>query len=111
MSRWNSWLTELMPELFIEISPELAGDKGIYNNQQVRIITPRGQIQARALITGRMRPFLINGRPVHQVGMPWHWGWQGVAVGDVVNQLTAMIGDPNVSIHEAKAFVCNVEKA
>jgi formate dehydrogenase major subunit len=58
-----------------------------------------------------MRTFLINGRRVHQVGMPWHWGWQGVAVGDVVNQLTAIIGDPNVSIHEAKAFVCNVEKA
>jgi formate dehydrogenase major subunit len=111
MSRWNSWLTELMPELFIEISPELAGEKGIYNNQRVRIITPRGQIQARALITGRMRPFLINGRRVHQVGMPWHWGWQGVVAGDVVNQLTALIGDPNVSIHEAKAFVCNVEKA
>jgi formate dehydrogenase major subunit len=111
MSRWNSWLTELMPELFIEISPELAGEKGIYNNQRVRITTPRGQIRARALITGRIRPFLINGRRVHQVGMPWHWGWQGVVAGDVVNQLTAMIGDPNVSIHEAKTFVCNVEKA
>jgi formate dehydrogenase major subunit len=111
MSRWNTWLTELMPELFIEISPELAGKKGITNNQQVHISTPRGQIQARALITGRMRPFLINGRRIHQVGMPWHWGWQGIVVGDVVNQLTAMVGDPNVSIHEAKAFVCNVEKA
>jgi formate dehydrogenase major subunit len=111
MSRWNSWLTELMPELFIEISPELAAEKGINNNQRVRIATPRGGIQARALITGRMRPLLINGQRVHQVGMPWHWGWQGVVAGDVVNQLTAMIGDPNVSIHEAKAFVCNVEKA
>jgi formate dehydrogenase major subunit len=107
MSRWNPWLTELMPELFIEISPELAGEKGIYNNQRVMITTPRGRIRARALITGRMRPFLINGRRIHQVGMPWHWGWQGVVVGDVVNQLTALIGDPNVSIHEAKAFVCN----
>jgi len=111
MSRWNSWLTELMPELFIEISPELAGEKGIYNNQRVMITTPRGGIRARALITGRIRPFLINGRRVHQVGMPWHWGWQGVVAGDVVNQLTALVGDPNVSIHEAKAFVCNVEKA
>jgi formate dehydrogenase major subunit len=111
MSRWNTWLTELMPELFIEISPELAKEKGIYNNQRVHITTPRGQIQARALVTGRMRPFWISGRRVHQVGMPWHWGWQGLVVGDVVNQLTALIGDPNVSIHEAKAFVCNVEKA
>jgi formate dehydrogenase major subunit len=110
MSRWNPWLTELMPELFIEISPELAEEKGISKNQRVWITTPRGRIQARALVTARMRPFLIGGRRVHQVGMPWHWGWQGVAVGDVVNHLTAMIGDPNVSIHEAKAFVCNVEK-
>ena len=110
MSRWNPWLTELMPELFIEISPELAGEKGINNNQRVRITTPRGEIQARALVTGRMRPILIGDGRVHQVGMPWHWGWQGVVVGDVVNQLTALIGDPNVSIHEAKAFTCNVEK-
>ncbi|MEJ2285630.1 MAG: molybdopterin dinucleotide binding domain-containing protein, partial [Desulfobacterales bacterium] len=111
MSRWNSWLTEIMPELFIEISPELAVEKGIYNNQRVRITTPRGGIRARALVTDRMRPFLINGKSIHQVGMPWHWGWQGIVVGDVVNHLTALIGDPNVSIHEAKAFVCNVEKA
>ena len=44
------------------------------------------------------------------LGMPWHWGWQGLAVGDVVNDLTSWVGDPNVSIHEGKAFVCNVEK-
>jgi formate dehydrogenase major subunit len=110
MSRWNAWLAELMPELFIEVSPELAQEKGISNQQRVKVSTPRGRIEARALITGRLRPFLIGGRCVHQVGMPWHWGWQGVVVGDVVNQLTAMVGDPNVSIHEAKAFVCNVEK-
>jgi formate dehydrogenase major subunit len=111
MSRWNPWLSELMPVLFVEISPELAEEIGIYNNQRVRITTPRGSIQARAFITGRIRPFLIGGRRIHHVGMPWHWGWQGVVVGDAVNQLTALVGDPNVSIHEAKAFVCNVEKA
>ncbi|MEJ2154937.1 MAG: molybdopterin-dependent oxidoreductase [Desulfobacteraceae bacterium] len=111
MSRWNPWLSELMPELFIEVSPELAGELEIYDNQPVRITTLRGSIQARALITGRMRPFLIGGKRIHHVGMPWHWGWQGVVVGDAVNQLTALIGDPNVSIHESKAFVCNVEKA
>jgi formate dehydrogenase major subunit len=111
MSRWNPWLTELMPELFVEISHELAEEKGIYNNQLVWITTPRSRVQARALVTGRVHPFLIGGRRIHHVGMPWHWGWQGLVVGDVVNQLTAMIGDPNVSIHEAKAFVCDVEKA
>ncbi len=111
MSRWNPWLTELMPELFIEISPELANEKGIRNTDWVRVSTPRAQIRAKALVTRRVRPFRLAGKVVHQVGMPWHWGWEGVATGDVVNTLTSLVGDPNVSIHEGKAFVCNVEKA
>jgi formate dehydrogenase major subunit len=111
MSRWNPWLTELMPELFIELSPELAQTKGIRNTDWVRISTPRAQIRAKALVTRRVRPFRLGDKVIHQVGMPWHWGWEGVVKGDVVNTLTAMVGDPNVSIHEGKAFVCNVEKA
>jgi formate dehydrogenase major subunit len=111
MSRWNPWLTELQPELFIELSPELAAEKGIRNLDWVKISTPRAQIRAKALVTRRLRPFTIAGRPVHQVGMPWHWGYEGVVTGDVVNELSALVGDPNVSIHEGKAFVCNVERA
>jgi formate dehydrogenase major subunit len=111
MSRWNPWLTELQPELFIELSPELAESKGIRNLDWVRISTPRAQIRAKALVTRRMRPFTIDGKVVHQVGMPWHWGYEGVVTGDVVNELTALVADPNVSIHEGKAFVCNVERA
>jgi formate dehydrogenase major subunit len=111
MSRWNPWLTELQPELFIELSPELAAEKGIRNLDWVKISTPRAQIRAKALVTRRLRPFTIAGRTVHQVGMPWHWGYEGVVTGDVVNELSALVGDPNVSIHEGKAFVCNVERA
>jgi formate dehydrogenase major subunit len=111
MSRWNPWLTELMPELFIELSPELASEKGIKNTDWVRISTPRSQIRAKALVTRRLRPFRMGNQVVHQVGMPWHWGWEGVVTGDVVNSLSSMVGDPNVTIHEGKAFVCNVEKA
>ncbi len=111
MSRWNPWLTQLMPELFIELSPELASEKGIRNTEWVRVSTPRAQIRAKALVTRRLRPFRLGHKIVHQVGMPWHWGWEGVVTGDVVNTLTAMVGDPNVSIHEGKAFICNVEKA
>jgi formate dehydrogenase major subunit len=110
MSRWNPWLTELMPELFVELSPELAGEKGIRTKDWVRISTPRGEIRARALVTRRVRPFRLGDKVIHQVGMPWHWGWEGVVTGDVVNTLTSLVGDPNVSIHEGKAFVCNVEK-
>jgi formate dehydrogenase major subunit len=111
MSRWNPWLTELQPELFIELSPELAAEKGIANLAWVRITSPRATIRAKALVTRRLRPFRIDGKTVHQVGMPWHWGYEGISTGDVVNELSSLVGDPNVSIHEGKAFVCNVERA
>jgi len=63
------------------------------------------------LVTRRMRPMQVAGKTIHHVGLPWHWGYQGIVTGDVTNDLSALVGDPNVSIHEAKAFVCNVEKA
>jgi formate dehydrogenase major subunit len=108
MTRWLPWLAELMPELFCEISPELATEKNIKNGENMTIATARGEVQARALVTRRMRPFMINGKVVHEIGLPWHWGWQGRAQGDVVNNLSALVADPNVSIHEGKAFTCNV---
>jgi formate dehydrogenase major subunit len=111
MSRWNPWLTELMPEVFVELSPELAQEKGIANTDWVRISTPRATVRVKALVTRRLRPLRVNGQVVHQVGLPWHWGYEGVVTGAAGNELTALVGDPNVSIHEGKAFVCNLEKA
>jgi len=111
MSRWLPWLAELQPELFTEISPELAKQIGVNNTDLVRVSTPRGAIVAKALVTSRLRPFNIDGKTVHQVGLPWHFGYQGVVTGGVTNDLSALVGDPNVSIHEGKAFVCAVEKA
>ncbi len=111
MSRWLPWLAELQPELFAEISPELAAERGIENTELVRIITPRGQITAKALVTRRQQPLQVAGKTIHHVGLPWHWGYQGVVTGAVVNDLSSLIGDPNVSMHEGKSFVCNVEKA
>ncbi len=110
MSRWLPYLAELQPELFIEIGRDLARERGIENRDFVIVSSPRHRIRARALVTNRIGVLNIAGRKVHHVGMPWHWGWQGLAVGDVVNDLTSWVGDPNVSIHEGKAFVCNVEK-
>jgi formate dehydrogenase major subunit len=110
MSRWLPWLAELQPELFVEISPELAQEKAIRNLDWVRISSPRGQVRVKALVTRRLQPLQIDGRTVHQIGVPWHWGYEGVVTGDVVNELTALVADPNVSIHEGKAFICNVEK-
>jgi formate dehydrogenase major subunit len=111
MSRWQPWLTELQPEPFIEITPELAAEKSIANLDWVRVTTPRGSVRVKALVTRRLQPFTIAGRRVHHVGMPWHWGYEGVSTGDVVNELSSMVADPNVSMHEGKAFVCNVERA
>lgn len=111
MSRWLPWLAELQPELFVEISPELAGEKGIQNGDWVTIMTPRAEIEAKALVTRRLRPFRLgDGKIIHQIGMPWHWGYQGVVKGDVVNNLSALVGDPNVTIHEGKVFTCNIRK-
>jgi formate dehydrogenase major subunit len=111
MSRWLPWLSELQPELFVEISPELAQEKGVQNLGWVRVSTPRSQIRAKALVTRRLRPLQVDGRTIHHVGMPWHWGYEGLVTGEIVNELTALVGDPNVTIHEGKAFVCNIEKA
>ena len=110
MSRWLPHLAELMPELFIEIGRDLAQERGIRNLDFVTVTSPRHHIRARALVTNRIGVMTIAGKQIHHVVMPWHWGWQGLAVGDVVNDLTSWVGDPNVSIHEGKAFVCNVEK-
>ena len=111
MSRWLPWLAELQPELFVEISPELADEKGIANTEVVRVITPRAEITAKALVTRRMRPMMVAGKTIHHVGLPWHWGYQGLVTGSVTNDLSLMVGDPNVTIHEGKSFVCNLEKA
>jgi formate dehydrogenase major subunit len=109
MSRTLSHLAELQPELFCEISPELASSTHIANGDVVRIVTPRASIRARALVTSRMRPLSIDGRTIHQVGLPYHWGGRGLVTGDVVNDLIPMSEEPNVRIMESKALVCRIE--
>lgn len=108
MSRQLSHLSELQPELFAEISPELAELAGVSPNQWVTIATPRGLISARALITSRMPVLQIDGRAIHQVGLPYHWGWKGLVTGDVTNDLLAISQEPNVRIMETKGLVCNL---
>jgi formate dehydrogenase major subunit len=108
MSRSLSHLAELQPELFAEISPELAGKAGIVQNDWVTLGTPRGIVSAKALITARMRPLQIDGRTIHQIGLPYHWGWKGMATGDVANDLLAISQEPNVRIMETKGLVCNL---
>lgn len=111
MSRNLPWLAALMPEIFIELSPQLAAEKGIETGDVVDINTARGSIQAKALITKRFQPFKMGDKIVHQVGVPWHWGYQGVATGDIANILTPNVGDANTTIQESKAFLCDIAKA
>jgi formate dehydrogenase major subunit len=108
MSRGLSHLAELQPELFTEISPELAEICGVKHGEWVTIYSPRGLLSAKALVTGRMAPLKVNGKMVHQVGLPYHFGWKGIVTGDVVNDLLAISESPNVRIMESKALVCNL---
>jgi formate dehydrogenase major subunit len=108
MSRMLPHLAELQPEFFAEISTELAAERGIENGGWVTIMTPRGIVEARALVTPRMRPLVINGNTVHQLGVPYHWGYRGLVKGDSANDLVAISEEPNVRIMEAKGMLCNV---
>jgi formate dehydrogenase major subunit len=108
MSRMLPHLAELQPEFFCEISPELASERGIENGKWVTLMTARGIVEARALVTRRMRPLLINGKMVHQVGVPYHWGSRGLVKGDSANDLVAISEEPNVRIMEAKGILCDV---
>ncbi|HEY4389680.1 MAG TPA: molybdopterin dinucleotide binding domain-containing protein, partial [Ktedonobacteraceae bacterium] len=108
MSRWMPWLNALQPALFAELSPELAAERNITPGGWLVISTPRGEIEARAMVTRRMQPLRMRGRVIHQIGMPFHWGFQGKATGSITNDLAHAALEPNVSIEEAKAFTCNV---
>ena len=111
MTRNLTWLTELVPDMFCEISPSLAKKKGIQVGDMVRIKSKRGTIEARALVTERLQPWMINGKPVEMVGMVWHFGHGCAASGDSCNTLTPPIGDANTMIPEFKAFLVDIEKA
>jgi len=111
MTRNLPWLVELQPNMFVEIGKELAAEKGIKNGEQVVVSSARGEIQAVAVVTARWKPFRINGKAVHEIGMPWHYGWKGLATGAIANDLTPHAGDCNSGIPEYKAFLVDIRKA
>jgi formate dehydrogenase major subunit len=114
MTRHESWQLEMQPQMFVEMSEELAKEKGIANGEKVVVKSGRGEVKAVALVTNRFKPFKIADSTVHQVGLPWHFGWQFPADGsggDSANLLTPNIGDANTMIPESKAFMVNVVKA
>jgi formate dehydrogenase major subunit len=108
MSRFLSHLSELQPEMFVEMSPELAAKLKIENSDYVCIVSLRGAIEARALVSRRIRPMNLNGKTVHQVAVPFHFGAAGPLRGNAANNLVAISGEPNVTIMESKALLCNI---
>jgi len=108
MSRWLPYLSELQPEMFCEVSPELAEECGLEHAGWATVITARAAIEARVLVTDRIPPLTIDGRRLHQVGLPYHWGGSGYSTGDAANELSHLSLDPNVHIQEVKAFACAV---
>ena len=111
ISRWLPWLLETQPQLFVEMSHELAELIEIKNGDMCLVSSARGQVVAVALVTFRMQPMMIQGMTVHQVSLPWCYGWRHPKYGgDAANLLTPSIGDPNTGIPETKAFMVNITK-
>jgi len=125
LTRWCPWLAEMQPGMFVEIGEELAKEKGIASGDRCIVSSARGEVEAMAIVTPRFKPFTIDGNPIHQIGIPWHFGWittkdrvynpgdkkaEVFTHGDSANLLVPTIGDPNTMIPESKAFMANVMK-
>ena len=108
MSRWLPYLAELQPAFFCEVSPRLAAERGLEHLGWAMIVTARNVIEARVLVTERLKPLTVQGRGLEQVGLPYHWGSNGYSTGDSANELTSVSLDPNVHIQEVKAFACDI---
>ena len=114
LTRHEPWQLEMQPQMFLEMSKELAKEKGIKDGDKVIVSSGRGKLWAIAIVTERFKPFRVANSTIHQVGMPWCFGWQypeDGSSGDSSNLLTPTIGDANTMIPESKAFMVNVEKA
>ncbi len=108
MSRQLAYLSELQPEMFVEVSPQLAAERGLEHLGWATIVTARAAIEARVMVTDRLRPLRIDGRVVHQLWLPYHWGNEGLVTGDSANDLIGITLDPNVLIQESKVGTCDI---
>jgi formate dehydrogenase major subunit len=109
MSRTLEYLSELQPAMFVEVSPALAAERGLEHLGWAHVVTSRSAIEARVMVTARLRPLRIDGRPVHQIWLPYHWGGSGLTTGDSANDLVGIVLDPNVLIQESKVGTCDVQ--
>jgi formate dehydrogenase major subunit len=108
MSRTLPYLSELQPEFFCEVSPALAAERGLVHMGWATIVTARSAVEARVVVTNRIPSLEVDGRTIHQIGLPFHWGANGISTGDSANDLLSAVVDPNVSIQEDKASTCDI---
>src|SRR5207248_10841555 len=102
------YISELQRQMFVEVHPGLARERGLEHGGWATLSTTRAAIEARVLVTDRVRPLRMNGREYHQVGLPYHWGSRGLTTGGAANDLAHMALDPNVHIQEVKALSCDI---
>ena len=109
----NQYNVELQPEFFVEISEQLAAEKGIKNGEMVKVSSARGTIAGKAMVTKRIKPLVMDGKTYHQIGFPIHWGFlgKGEQHGSMANLVTPPIVDPNSFAPEYKGFLVTLEKA
>ncbi len=108
MSRSVPYLAELQPEAFCEVSPALAAERGLQHGDWATIVSSRSAIEVRVLVTERVTPLRVQGRVIHQIGVPYHWGRRGLVKGDAANELLSMALDKNVHIAEYKVSTCDI---
>jgi formate dehydrogenase major subunit len=108
MSRTLAYLSELQPALFVEVSPQLAAERGLRHLDWAHVVTARAAVEARVLVTDRLRPLRVEGRTIHQIWLPYHWGSAGLTTGDSPNDLLGIVLDPNVLIQESKVGTCDI---
>jgi formate dehydrogenase major subunit len=113
----NPMNVQLVPEPFVEIGAEMANEMGITGGERVKVSSARGEYIAKAMVTKRIKPMMIDGKKTYQIGIPFHWGYRGIAEDEgktkrmVVNALTMTVTDPNAHTPEFKGFLVKVEKA
>jgi formate dehydrogenase major subunit len=109
MSRHLEYLSELQPAMFVEVSPALATERGLSHLDWAHVVTSRAVVEARVLVTERLAPLKVEGRTIHQIWLPYHWGGAGLTVGDSANDLFGIVLDPNVLIQESKVGTCDIQ--
>jgi formate dehydrogenase major subunit len=112
----NPMNVQLVPEPFVEMAAEMADEMGIHGGEKVKITSARGEYVAKAMVTKRIKPMMIDGKKTYQIGIPFHWGYRGIAEDEgktsrlLVNMLTSTVTDPNAHTPEFKGFLVKVTK-